>query len=71
MTLEEIKVKWNENLRRIKKAEKTAEDKPEVFMKFMSEFHRICRVMSNLMYEYKCITGEEIAEQYFEREFEI
>lgn len=70
MTLEEIKTQWNKGIDRINKAEKVANDNPQLFEKYIAEFNKICREMSCLMAEYKNITGEDISAYEFENGFD-
>ena len=70
MTLQEIKLQWNSNLRRIKKAEEVAESDPAVFDRYMSEFNKICEIMSDLMNQYEKITGTKMPEYEFENGFD-
>lgn len=71
MTLEEIKIQWNKNLERIKKAEKVAVENPDLFEKFIDEYNTLCRKMSRLMSEYEIITGKEISQSVFDNGFNL
>lgn len=65
MEVKEIKEQWNKGLTRVNKAEKLAENNPNVFEMYIDEYHKICINMSRLMNEYKKLTGSEICEPEF------
>lgn len=71
MDMEELKIKWNAGLVRIRKAEDLALLKPDEFQKFIWAFNKLCQEMSSLMDEYKKLAGEEIPEEIFENGFKL